>query len=55
VPKLDLEAPSGSGPTEELAVTVAVKSLEAAANRPGAPLVAVLAGRYQGFKVGDVP
>ena len=55
VGKLDLEGPSGSGPTEELAVTVAVKTIEEAASQArGGDLVAVLPGHYQGFRVGDV-
>ena len=55
VPRLDLESPTGSGPTEELAVTLAVKTLEEAANQArGGDLVAVLPGRYKGFVIGDV-
>ncbi len=57
VGKLDFEAPADAGgPTEDLAVTVAVKSLdEAAAQARGGDLVAVMPGRYKGFRVGEVP
>jgi hypothetical protein len=57
VGKLDFEAPgSTSGATEELPVTLAVKTLdEAAGQARGGDLVAVLPGHYKGFKVGDVP
>jgi hypothetical protein len=54
VGKLDFNAPGSNGPAEELTVTLAVKTLEEAANQArGGDLVAVLPGRYQGFNVGD--
>jgi hypothetical protein len=60
VSKLDFEAAgtfggNTSGPTEDLPVTLAVKSLdEAASQARGGDLVAVLPGHYKGFRVGDV-
>ena len=54
VAKLDFNVPGSSGAAEELAVTLAVKTLEEAANQArGGDLVAVLPGRYHGFNVGD--
>jgi hypothetical protein len=54
VGKLDLDAASGRGRAEELPVTVAVKTLtEAAELSQGGDLVAVLPGRYGGFRLGD--
>ncbi len=56
VSKLDLDAVAGSVPTEELAVTLAVKTLaEAADQSRGGDLVAVLPGHYAGFRLGDKP
>jgi hypothetical protein len=65
VDRLDLEAAASSsvggtpatlGPVEELPVTAAFKTLEEAASQArGGDLVAVLPGRYRGFKLGDVP
>jgi hypothetical protein len=55
VPRLDLAAAS-PGPIEVLPVTFAVKTLaEAAARSQGGDLVAVLPGRYDGFRLGDKP
>jgi hypothetical protein len=54
VRKLDFEAFASKGATDELAVTLAVKTLDEAANQArGGDLVAVLPGRYKGFKLGD--
>jgi len=55
VSKLDLAGlPASGAPTEELPVTLAVKSLEEAASQArGGDLVAVLPGHYKGFKLGD--
>jgi hypothetical protein len=55
VDRIDLEA-AAAGPAEELPVTAAFKTLdEAASQARGGDLVAVLPGRYRGFKLGDVP
>ncbi|HEY3821742.1 MAG TPA: right-handed parallel beta-helix repeat-containing protein [Polyangiaceae bacterium] len=54
VSKLDLETPAGAAQTEELPVGLAVKTLEEAAEQSrGGDLVAVLPGRYAGFRLGD--
>ena len=55
VGRLDLDAPSaGRAPVEVLPVTLAVKTLEEAADQSeGGDLVAVLPGRYSGFRLGD--
>ena len=53
VPKLDL-AGKEPGPAEELAVTQSFKTLDEAANAAkGGDLIAVLPGRYKGFRIGD--
>jgi hypothetical protein len=55
VRKLDLDsATESAGPAEELPVTLAVKTLEEAADAAkGGDLVAVLPGHYAGFRLGD--
>lgn len=59
VSKLDLESAGqvgGPGPTEELKVDRSFKTLqEAAMEARGGDLVAVMPGRYEGFKLGEVP
>jgi hypothetical protein len=52
--RLDLAVASGAGHEQELPVTIAVKTLQEAADQSrGGDLVAVLPGRYDGFRLGD--